>query len=146
MNRDDGLYADHVDLRGQRDESVWSYNQGTMIGASTMLARATGQRLYLERAERLAATALAYFTPARLAAEPPEFGAIFFHNLLALEQLDPDPRLRAQMQAFADSLWSRVDPATGLLRVAGRPAQLIEQAALVRALATLAGPCLTPCS
>jgi hypothetical protein len=146
MNRNDGLYADHVDVRGQTDWSVWSYNQGTMIGANVMLARASGQAFYLERAEKLASTALGYFTSARLAAEPPPFPAIFFHNLLALEQLDPDPRLRSQMQAYANALWRRVDPATGLLRVAGRRPQLIEQAALVRVFATLAGACLTPCN
>jgi hypothetical protein len=147
MGRDDGLFADHLDLAGRRDWTVWSYNQGTMIGASVMLARATGQKLYLERAEQLAATALSYFTPARLEGEPPSFAAIFVHNLLALEQLDPDPTLRARLQAYADALWSKVDPATGLLHLsAHRRPRLIEQAALVRVLATLAGGCLTPCS
>jgi len=146
MSRDDGLFADHLDLAGTRDYTVWSYNQGTMIGANVMLARASGQTFYLERAEQLARAALAYFTPARLQAQPPAFAAIFVHNLLALEQLDPDPGLRSAMQAYADALWSRIDPATGLLRVAGRRPRLIEQASVVRVLATLAGGCLTPCS
>jgi hypothetical protein len=146
LGRNDGLFADHLDLGGQRDWTVWSYNQGTMIGANVMLARASGQQFYLERAEKLAAAALSYFTPARLAAEPPPFGAIFVHNLLALEQVDPDPELRVAMQSYADALWSKVDPATGLVRVdPRRPTQLIEQASLVRVLATLAGGCLTPC-
>jgi hypothetical protein len=146
LNRDDGLFADHLDLSGNRDYTVWSYNQGTMIGANVMLARATGQTFYLERAEQLAHAALAYFTPARLQSQPPAFAAIFLHNLLALEQLDPDPGLRTAMQTYADALWSRVDPATGLIRVPGRRPQLVEQASVVRVLATIAGGCLTPCS
>jgi Glycosyl hydrolase family 76 len=146
MARDDGLFADHLDLRGNRDWTVWSYNQGTMIGASVMLARATGQQHYLERAEQLANVAMTYYSPGRLIAEPTAFGAIFVHNLLALEQLDPDPGLRSRLQAYADALWSRVDPATGLLHISPkRRPRLIEQAALVRVLATLAGGCLTPC-
>jgi hypothetical protein len=117
-----------------------------MIGASVMLARATGQQVYLEHAEQLANVAMTYYTPERLIAEPTAFGAIFVHNLLALEQLDPDPGLRSRLQAYADALWSRVDPATGLLHVSpSRRPRLIEQAALVRVLATLAGGCLTPC-
>jgi hypothetical protein len=146
MGRDDGLFADHLDLDGNRDWTVWSYNQGTMIGASVMLARATGQQLYLERAEQLANVAMSYYTPQRLLSEPPAFGAIFVHNLLALDQLDPDPGLRAKLQGYADALWSKVDPGTGLLHVSlSRRPRLIEQAALVRMLATLAGGCLTPC-
>ena len=146
MARQDGLIADHVDLEGKRDWTVWSYNQGTMIGANVMLARASGQGFYLERAEQLAAAALRYFTPARLQAEPPSFAAIFVHNLLALEQLDPDPNLHSRLQAYADYLWQHVDPATGLLHAsAGKRPRLIEQAAMVRVFATLAGGCLTPC-
>ena len=146
MGRQDGLIADHLDLGGKTDWTIWSYNQGTMIGANVMLARASGQTFYLERAEKLASAAIGYFTPARLQAEPPSFAAIFVHNLLALEQLDPDPGLRARLQSYADYLWQHVDQRTGLLHVSGsRRPRLIEQAAMVRVFATLAGGCLTPC-
>jgi predicted alpha-1,6-mannanase (GH76 family) len=37
-----GLYADSIRPRGQIDPTVWSYNQGSMIGAGTLLYRATG--------------------------------------------------------------------------------------------------------
>ena len=62
----DGLLWDHVGLDGTRDDTHWSYNQGTAIGANVLLYRLTGDQGALERAEALADSSLAYFdrTPA----------------------------------------------------------------------------------
>ena len=44
MQAPKGLLWDHVDLDGAIDETHWSYNQGTAIGANVLLFRATGEQ------------------------------------------------------------------------------------------------------
>jgi hypothetical protein len=46
MQAPNGLYFDHIDLNGNIDKTQWSYNQGTMIGASVLLYKATGEKAY----------------------------------------------------------------------------------------------------
>jgi len=70
---------------------LWSYNQGTMIGAGTLLYQATGDSGYLFQAPQTAKAALAYFTPERLGSEIPFFPSIYFRNLL---YLDSSPMIR----------------------------------------------------
>ena len=42
-----GLYADSINRRGVIEPAYWSYNQGTMIGAGTLLYQAPERRLPL---------------------------------------------------------------------------------------------------
>ena len=86
-----GLYADHVNRSGSVEPQLWSYNQGTMIGAGTLLYQATGNAAYLFQARQTAKAALAYFTPERLASEIPFFPSIYFRNLLYLDSVTHDP-------------------------------------------------------
>jgi hypothetical protein len=136
----DGLLWDHLTLDGTRDESHWSYNQGTAIGANVLLYRLTGDRAALTRAESLADRSLDYFDRTPTSDEPPYFLAIFFRNLLDLASVDGNTGYRAEAQAYADSIWDQVrDPKTGLFRFGGkRPVQLLEQAAMVQIYALLA--------
>lgn len=135
----DGLYWDHIDLHGAIDRHEWSYNQGSMLGASALLYRATGDPAYLERARQIAAAALAQLGQRR-GAEPPFFVAILFSNLLLLESVSGDRSDRAAMEAYAEHVWrTRRDPRTGLFVFhPGQPARLLEQAAMVRIYAGLA--------
>ena len=86
-----GLYADHVNRQGVVEPHLWSYNQGVMIGAGTLLYQATGNCAYLYQARQTAAAALAYFTPERLGAENPFFPSVYFRNLLYLDSVTHDP-------------------------------------------------------
>ena len=103
----DGLLWDHVGLDGTRDETHWSYNQGTAIGANVLLYRLTGDKAALERAEALADTSLAYFDRTPGGREPAFFLAIWFRNLLALESVDGDARYREALRS------TRTPPGTG---------------------------------
>ncbi len=140
------LYWDNIDLNGTIEKTQWSYNQGTMIGAGVLLYRVTGDARYLERAERTAAAAIAlYGTNDRYFAQHPAFNAIFFKNLLLLDQVRPKPAYRQAMQTYADAVWNRVrDPNTGLfVFTPNQPAMLLENAAMVQIYATLAQPVYT---
>ena len=138
MLAEDGLYWDHIDRDGTVDTTHWSYNQGIVIGALVLLAQETGDATALPRAEQLADSAIAYFAGRWLNAEPPEFSAIFFHNLLRLAAVDKRADYVAAAQAFADGAWvTHRNAKTGLFAFRG-PARLLDQAALVQVYSDLA--------
>jgi hypothetical protein len=136
-----GLYSDHIRRGGAIDPTVWSYNQGTMIGAGALLYRATGNAGYLYEARQTARAALAYFVPQRLGAENPFFPSVYFRNLLYLDSITHDPPGPRIAQAYADYAWQNLRLGSDLF-VAGSPAtaQLLVQAAIVQIYALLSSP------
>jgi hypothetical protein len=132
-----GLYWDHIDANGAVDATHWSYNQGSMIGANVLLYRQTHSAAALARAEQLADATLAYFAGPKLAGEPPEFAAIFFRNLLALAATDNRQQYLDAAQVYADQAWVQRDARTNLVSF-GKPARLLEQAAIVQIYSALA--------
>ena len=139
MRAPDGLLRDHLSLDGHLDETHWSYNQGTAIGAYVLLYRLTGDADALRLAEGLADASLSYFDRTPGGREPPYFLVIFFRNLLGLYAADGNRAYRDAAQAYADAAWERSRIAgTSLFRFASsQPPTLIEQAAMVQMYATL---------
>jgi hypothetical protein len=137
-----GLYWDHIDLAGNVEKTQWSYNQGVMLGAGTLLYKATGDRKYLTDARNLAKASLAFYgSDDRLWKQPTRFNSIYFKNLLILDSVAPDHSYKATMQAYADRAWTEVrDPATGLFHFVDGPVQLLEQSGMVQIEALLAWP------
>ena len=136
-----GLYWNHVDLEGNVGETLWSYNQGTMIGASSLFYRVTGDTSYLNRGISIADAALGYYgTDGGYFAQPPSFNAIFFKNLLLLEAETKTTDGREAMRSYADRVWELVrDPATDLFAFEpDKPVELLNQAAMVELYASLA--------
>lgn len=135
------LYADHVNRRGIVEPALWSYNQGAMIGAGTLLYQATGNSAYLFQARQTARAALEYFTPERLAGENPFFPSVYFRNIMYLDSVTHDPPGRKLAQAYVDYAWLQRRLANNLF-VAGSPAsaQLLYQAAIVQIYALLSSP------
>jgi Glycosyl hydrolase family 76 len=133
-----GLYADHISPRGVVEPMLWSYNQGTMIGAGTLLYQVTGNGAYLYQARQTAKAALAYFTPERLGSEIPFFPSVYFRNLLYLDSVTRDPPGPKIAQAYVDYAWQNLRLSDNLF-VSGSPAsaQLLVQAAIVQIYALL---------
>ena len=113
---EDGLYADQIRPDGRVEAAIWSYNQGSMIGAGVLLHEATGDREYLDQAERTAAASLAHYADVdRLAGELPIFVAVYLRSLLLLDALRPNARYRAVAESYATAMWERRrDPVSGL--------------------------------
>lgn len=135
------LYADHVNRRGLVEPALWSYNQGTMIGAGTLLFQATGNAAYLYQARQTAKAALQYFTPERLGLENPFFPSVYFRNLMYLDSVTHDPPGPKIAQAYVDYAWQNLRLSSNVF-VAGSPAsaQLLVQAAIVQIYALLSSP------
>jgi hypothetical protein len=129
-----GLYWDHVDLAGNVEKTQWSYNQGVMIGAGTLLYQATGDTSYLDQADQTAKIALDFYADGeRYFTQPAEFHAIFFANLLRLTTLRRNPDVLQAAQWYADEARSRFqDPDTGLYHFDSNPIPLLHQAAMIR--------------
>jgi glycosyl hydrolase family 76 len=135
-----GLYADHISAKGV-EPMIWSYNQGSMIGAATLLYQATHNNGYIYQARQSAAAALAYFTPERLASENPFFPSVYFRDLLYLDSVTHDPPGKKIAQNYVDYAWQHLRLSDNVF-VAGSPAaaQLLTQAAIVQIYALLSSP------
>ncbi len=147
LRQPDGLYGDNVDLAsGQVDAKLFSYNQGTPIGLQLELYRATGDRSYLDRARQTAASAVRWMsTGDTMWNQLPSFNAIFFRNLLALDEVAPDPSYRALLDTYLQrALRDGLDPETGLYTAGGIPqygprGNVLDQAGMVQMFALAAG-------
>jgi hypothetical protein len=135
------LYADHIRQHGVIDPTFWSYNQGTMIGAGTLLYQATGNSGYLYQARQTAQAARAYFTPEKLGSENPFFPSVYFRGVLYLDSVTHDPPGAKLAQPYVDYAWQNLRLSDDLF-VAGSPAsaQLLYQAAIVQIYALLSSP------
>lgn len=141
----DGLIYDSAGDGGKVDRTLWTYNQGTYIGASVQLYEATDEAEYLDRAIETAAASLTHFAQGdRLWRQPPAFNAIFFRNLLHLDALAPDPTYRATLGAYLMRARTSARRRSGLYGGRGlgsygegRGTALVDQAAFVQMHAVL---------
>ena len=139
-----GLFFDKVRGDGTIDETLWTYNQGSMIGANVLLARRAGGDAgapYLARAEAIAARALRHYDRA-YESQPPAFNAILFRNLLQLHAATGDAglrrRIRGAMGAYAEAAWTAHRDRHDRFRFGRRGPTLLDQSAMVQIYALLA--------
>jgi hypothetical protein len=137
-----GLFWDKVRGDGTIDKALWSYNQGSMIGAHVLLHRRHGSRSdHLARAEAIAAVALRHYEH-RYVDQPPAFNAIFFRNLFQLHAATTDVMLRGQIlgeaRAYSERLWNERRDEDDLFPFQGRRATVLDQSAAVQLFALLA--------
>jgi hypothetical protein len=110
-----GLYNDHVNANGTLNTTIWSYNQGVMVGAGVLLYQATGNNAYLSQAQQTAAAAVAHFgNGTTLINQGTAFNAIYFRNLLVLNQVAPNSAYASEAQSFASYMWTQRQSGTGL--------------------------------
>jgi hypothetical protein len=111
-----GLYDDHVNADGSVNSTIWSYNQGVMVGAGVLLYDLTGANAYLSEAEQTASAALVHFgTGPTLLNQGPAFNAIYFRNLLFLNSVVPDIGYASEAQSYGASMWTQRQTSTGLV-------------------------------
>jgi hypothetical protein len=141
----DELYRDRIEPDGTLHREIYSYNQGTMIGAGVLLNQATGDAAYLSQAEITAAAAMSRFSVDALLTQDAAFNAVFFRNLFLLDDVNPNETYRNLALQYAERMWTeRRDPQSGLF--AGttsssneRPSFLNDTAPMIEIYALLAG-------
>ena len=118
MRRGAGIYANGLRLDGVVEETRWTYNSGFMIGAATLLGRATGDPSWAERAEEDFLGAMDYWTAGdRMYSQPAIFDAILFANLqlFCSEQPRHAQSVRGVIEEYAEKIYrSNRDAETGL--------------------------------
>jgi hypothetical protein len=135
----DGLYYDHVNPGGTVNTTVWSYNQGTMIGAGVLLYQITGNVGFLNTAQATAEAAVAYFgTGATLQNQGPAFNAIYFRDLFVLNQAQANTAYGSEAQAYATFMWTQRN-ASGLFLQNGNTNGVNGTAPMVEIYSLLAG-------
>jgi hypothetical protein len=138
-----GLFWDKLRGDNTLDKALWSYNQGSMVGANVLLARRGGEAGsgYLARAEAITRKALRHYAGGGLEAQPPAFNAIFFRNLLLLHAATDDAELRTEiigaMRAYAAWAWQERRDGRDRFHITSQDA-LLDQSAMVQLLALLA--------
>ncbi len=136
-----GLYADHIELDGTVNRSLWSYTQGVMIGAGTLLYQVTHVQSYLTEARQTARAARSYFNYGRLASENPFFAAVYFRNQIYFDSLTHEAPGTYPAREYAFWAWERHRLSDNLFAYGSPPtAELLGQAALTQIYALLAIP------
>lgn len=123
MRDENGMYWDNKDLTtGEIEYPLLTYNQGTPIGLQLELYRATGDASYLEKARQTAKSSVEHWTKdgESLWKHAPVFNGIFFRNLLALDQVSPDPAYGKLLDDYLQRATAEgLDRATGLYKNGG---------------------------
>jgi hypothetical protein len=136
-----GLYADHIERDGEINRSLWSYTQGVMIGAGTLLYQVTHESVYLAQARATAKAAHAYFNYGRLASENPFFAAVYFRNQIYFDSITHEAPGTYPAREYAFWAWQRHRLSDNLFAYGSPPtAELLGQAALTQIYALLAIP------
>jgi hypothetical protein len=127
------------------DQTLYTYNQGTMIAANVREYQKTGNPAYLVVAQAIANTALSAFNEAYYISHSAAFNAIFFRGLMILYSAISDPTLKANIiqtiQTYADDAWANHRSASGLFSFvssSGTGYQLLDQGAMLQIYAMLA--------
>lgn len=114
----DGLNIDKSTGRCTNNgRTVWTYNQGVVLGALAEWSRINPDTGLLTEARVLADSGLAHLTdtagvlhdpcePAHCGADAPQFKGIFVRNLRALQHVVHEPRYTAFFTTDADSIWT----------------------------------------
>ena len=102
--------------------TIWSYNQGVILGGLLELHMAAPNETYLIMAERIALAGIKFLTDSHgilhdpcepnCGGDGPQFKGIFLRNLQKLQLAVPNNRIKAFINENADSIW-RNDRAPG---------------------------------
>ena len=139
-----GLYYDHVNPGATVNTTIWTYNQGTMVGAGVLLYQITGNASYLTAAENTAGASVSYFgTGTTLQNQGPAFNAIYFRNLFVLSQLQPNSAYGTQAQTYATYMWTQRN-SSGLFLQNGQTYGVNGTAPMVEIYSLLAGSTARP--
>lgn len=117
VNPASGAVYDGIQASGAEVHDLWTYNQGTVIGASVLLYKITHQKAYLTQAEAtFAFTDQQMVQTGGVLVAQPDFNGILADNLVLLYSVDPDPAIAALLNRNAQAAWTLArNTTTGLV-------------------------------
>ena len=96
--------------------TVWSYNQGVILGGLTELGRVTRDSSYITTAKQIADAAIANLTDSNgilhdpcepdCGADGSQFKGVFARNLQILQKVSPESRYSSFLDNNANSIWA----------------------------------------
>jgi predicted alpha-1,6-mannanase (GH76 family) len=117
FDRITGAVYDHINEKGEKVTWIFTYNQGTFVGAAVELYKLTGEQTYMDDAVRAADyTTTTLLTDELLKDEGTGDGGLFkgifvryFTQLILLEQLDKEVKERYSqfLRYNAETLWTK---------------------------------------
>jgi len=88
----DGLYWDHIDLRGRVDRRKYTYNSALMIRANCLFHEITGEAAWLDEARRIARAAeKQWIADSGAISDAGKFAHLLLESFLELHERDKDP-------------------------------------------------------
>jgi predicted alpha-1,6-mannanase (GH76 family) len=98
--------------------TVWTYNQGVILGGLVELSKATHDGSYIQTAKNIADAAIATLAPGGILTEPCEsdngcggdgsqFKGVFMRNLVILQNASPQDRYKQFLETNANSIWAK---------------------------------------
>ncbi|KAK7704823.1 hypothetical protein SLS64_008171 [Diaporthe eres] len=121
MINENNLINDGLDINpdgscSNNGDTVWSYNQGVILGGLVELSKATGDSEYLSEATSIAEAAIEALSengilhescePNDCGADGSQFKGIFMRNLYYLQLEAPQDSFRSFILDNADSIWN----------------------------------------
>ena len=115
INRDHLVNDGLSDACKNNGKTIWTYNQGVILGALVDLYKATGEQALLDQANSIATAAIDKLAPKGILREPceldcgedgPQFKGVFIRNLHYLYQTTKRPRYREFILRNANSIWA----------------------------------------
>jgi predicted alpha-1,6-mannanase (GH76 family) len=114
----DGLVIDKASGACRNNQkTVWTYNQGVLIGALAEWSKTGGSADVLLQARQIAEAAVTHFSDKtgilhepcepKCSADGIQFKGIFLRNLRDLSALDPDPQSIRAFAINADAIWTK---------------------------------------
>jgi uncharacterized protein YyaL (SSP411 family) len=149
----DYLYYDNISLEGRLAERKYTYNTGQMLQSSAILYKLTGEEKYLDEAQKIAHSAINYFTEEFTTPEGKTirllkdndnwFNVILFRGYGELFHVTNDPEYIKVFQNNLDYLWNHVRNSDGLFSKGWAAQQnethkwLLDQACMVEIFASI---------
>lgn len=151
----DNLYLDNISLSGKIQTWKFAYNSGQMVQAGALLYEATGDKAYLEQAQRTAASCYDFFFEDYTAEDGSSFrilkagntwfNAVMVRGLAELYRTDGNPTYVDAVRKSLDTAWEKSRTAEGLFNddCSGRKTNetkwLLVQGAMAEMYARMAG-------
>jgi predicted alpha-1,6-mannanase (GH76 family) len=137
--------------------TMWTYNQGVLLGGLAELSRLNHDPALLDTAHRIAVAAIEHLSDRdgilhepcepKCSADGVQFKGIFVRNLVALDHASPQPSYKSFFETNANAIWDRGrGPGEQLGQVWSGPFDKADAATQSSALDALVGAATIECS